>query len=142
MTGSDAQAPASGTVVSVEPLLDIQLQLLIRLLEAEPQSSLPITLHVPGGLVHGDLITQQAWKADWAQSVRRLGGKGAQLLAEFPETVDQSLDEVIGEQAPEHLPRWIHLRDATLAGAEGPFTVPAWRGRLADVSGWSLTRPE
>lgn len=142
MTGPERQAPPSGTVAPFEPLLDIQLQMLIRLLEAEPRSSLPITLHIPGGLVHGDLITQQAWKADWAQSVRQLGGRGAQLLAEFPETVDRSLDEVIGEEAPEHLPRWIHLRDATLAGAEGPFTVPAWRGRLADVSGWSLTRPK
>ncbi|WP_406733216.1 hypothetical protein [Streptomyces sp. NBC_01794] len=113
MTGPERQAPPSGTVASFEPLLDIQLQLLIRLLEAER-----------------------------ARSVRQLGGRGAQLLAEFPETVDRSLDEVIGEEAPEHLPRWIHLRDATPAGAEGPFTVPAWRGRLADVSGWSLTRPK
>ncbi|MFF8278868.1 hypothetical protein ACF05T_22555 [Streptomyces lateritius] len=133
----------TGTGATVEPLLDIQLQLLIRLLEAEPRSSLPITLTMPGGVVCGDLITQEAWKAEWAHSVRRLGGKGAQLLAGFPESVDQSLEEASGGQMPEQLPRWVHLRDATLSTAvKGAFTVPVWRGRLADVSGWSLAKPE
>ncbi|MFD3531353.1 hypothetical protein [Streptomyces sp. NPDC058664] len=142
MTTPEREA-VTGTGTTVEPLLDIQLQLLIRLLETEPRSSLPITLTMPGGVVCGDLITQEAWKAEWAQSVRRLGGKGAQLIADFPESVDQVVDETSRGQLPEHLPRWVHLRDATLSTAvKGAFTLPVWRGRLADVSGWSLARPE
>jgi hypothetical protein len=124
-----------------EPVPDLQLQLLIQLLDREQRSSLPITLALPAGVLHGDVIGHEAWKADWARSLRQVEGEGANLIAEFPETVDQGIRE-LGDGTAQ-LPRWIHLRDATLVfGAAGSLRLPLWRGRLADVSGWALGRPQ
>ncbi|WP_328315988.1 hypothetical protein [Streptomyces sp. NBC_00388] len=125
-----------------EPVPDLQLQLLVRLLGEQLRATLPVTLNIPGGVLYGELIAHEAWKADWAKSLRELGGSGADVMAGFPETVDQALSELHGDEGPHQLPRWIHLRDATLvAGGLNSVALPLWRGRLADVSGWSLGRP-
>ncbi|THA77716.1 hypothetical protein E6R60_09335 [Streptomyces sp. A0642] len=128
----------SGPVVT-EPVPDIQLQMLIRLIGQDPQAALPITLTLGGGFLYGDLISHQAWTAGWAHSMRRVEGSGAQLLERFPELVDQAVIDTQGQQGPQELPQWIHLRDAT--GSAGVI-MPLWRGRLADISGWSLGKPE
>ncbi|HWU05847.1 MAG TPA: hypothetical protein VN520_05540 [Streptomyces sp.] len=131
------------TAVMTEPVPDLQLQLLIQLLDREQRSSLPITLALAGGVLHGDVIGHEAWKADWARSLRQVEGEGANLIAEFPETVDQGIRELSGQDGTTQLPRWIHLRDATLVlGGTGSLRLPLWRGRLADVTGWALGRPQ
>ncbi|MFC8225082.1 hypothetical protein [Streptomyces sp. NPDC057287] len=135
--------PPETTAVMTEPVPDLQLQLLIQLLDRELRSSLPITLAMAGGVLHGDVIGHEAWKADWARSLRQVEGEGANLIAEFPETVDQGIRELGAGEDVAHLPRWIHLRDATLVfGGTGSLRLPLWRGRLADVSGWALGRPQ
>ncbi|WP_328581020.1 hypothetical protein [Streptomyces sp. NBC_00370] len=144
MNGSTEQPSQDSTPTITEPVSDLQLQLLIRLLGEDPRSWLPITLNVPGGVVYGDLITREAWKADWAQSLRRVRSVGSDLLARFPETVDQAVDELRGDDGSQHLPRWIHLRNVTVTtgGVSPDVEVPVWRGRLSDVAGWALGRPE
>ncbi|MER7697296.1 hypothetical protein [Streptomyces sp. NPDC096095] len=145
MSATADTSPAPSAAVITEPLPDLQLQLLIQLLDEDPRSSLPLTLTHPGGLLHGDLIGHEQWKAEWARSLRQVEGEGANLLAGFPETVDQGVRELrAGEDAEAgRLPRWIHLRDVTLAaGSLNPVSLPLWRGRLSDVSGWALGRPQ
>lgn len=128
--------------VVTEPAQDVQLQMLVRLIGQDPEAALPITLVVGGGVLHGDLISHQAWTADWARSLRGFDGPGARLLKRFPEEVDRAVADREGHDGPHRLPQWIHLRDATHAGASGrPVVMPLWRGRLADVSGWSLGKP-
>ncbi|GAA2962810.1 MULTISPECIES: hypothetical protein [Streptomyces] len=135
--------PAATAAVITEPVPDLQLQLLMRLLDREQRSSLPITLTTSSGILHGDLIGHEAWKADWARALRQVEGEGTNLLAEFPETVDQGLREMVADDDASSLPRWIHLRDATLVmGGAGKVRLSLWRGRLADVSGWALGRPQ
>ncbi|MFD3654776.1 hypothetical protein [Streptomyces sp. NPDC058620] len=130
------------TSVITEPVPDLQLQLLIQLLDRELRSSLPITLNVPSGVLYGDIIGHEAWKSEWARSVRQAAGDAANLIAEFPETVDQGIKELRAEDDSQ-LPRWIHLRNATLVvGAVNSVSMPLWRGRLADVSGWGLGQPQ
>ncbi|MCM2413435.1 MULTISPECIES: hypothetical protein [unclassified Streptomyces] len=142
MNESVDPAPDS-TAVITEPVPDLQLQLLIQLLDREMRSSLPLTLTIPAGVLHGDVIGHEAWKADWSRSLRQVEGEGANLIAEFPETVDQGIKELRTDDGAQQLPRWIHLRDATLIfGGMAPLRLPLWRGRLADVSGWALGRPE
>ncbi|WP_069174527.1 hypothetical protein [Streptomyces griseus] len=137
------QAPPEAAAVITEPVPDLQLQLLIQLLDRELRSSLPITLTLTGGVLHGDVIGHEAWKADWARSLRQVEGEGANLIAEFPESVDQGIRELVAGEGAGHLPRWIHLRDVTLLlGGTGTLHLPLWRGRLADVSGWALGRPQ
>ncbi|WDT92106.1 hypothetical protein H0E86_15305 [Streptomyces sp. SCSIO-PteL053] len=146
MSATAETSPAPSAAVITEPLPDLQLQLLIQLLDEEPRSSLPLTLTHPGGILHGDVIGHEQWKAEWARSLRQVEGEGANLLAEFPETVDQGVRELRAEEdetAAARLPRWIHLRDVTLvSGAAAPVSLPLWRGRLSDVSGWALGRPQ
>jgi hypothetical protein len=137
------QTSRDATPTITEPVSDLQLQLLIRLLGEDLRSWLPITLNVPGGVVHGDLIAHEAWKTDWAESLRTMKSVSADLLAKFPEAVDQAVEDLRGEEAAHLLPRWIHLRNAVLTtGSAGTAVeLPVWRGRLADVAGWSLGRP-
>ncbi|WP_406247633.1 hypothetical protein OG944_22850 [Streptomyces anulatus] len=145
MSATADTSPAPSASVITEPLPDLQLQLLIQLLDEDPRSSLPLTLTHPGGVLHGDVIGHEQWKAEWARSLRQVEGEGANLLAEFPETVDQGVRELRADEDAEtaRLPRWIHLRDVTLVvGAMNPVSLPLWRGRLADVSGWALGRPQ
>lgn len=142
---SEEQDPlreAAAPIVT-EAVPDLQLQMLVRLVAQDPQAALPITLVIGGGLLYGDLISHKAWKTDWAHSLRGIDGAGAQLLESFPEQVDQAVAEKQGRPAPLRLPQWIHLRDATsVVGAGGPVGMPLWRGRLADISGWSLGKPD
>lgn len=129
--------------ILTESVPDLQLQMLVRLVGQDPQAALPVTLVIGGGLLYGDLISHKAWKTDWAHSLRGVDGAGAQLLERFPEQVDQAVAEKQGRPAPQRLPQWIHLRDATsVVGPGGPVVMPLWRGRLADVSGWSLGKPD
>ncbi|MCX4771796.1 hypothetical protein EES39_08335 [Streptomyces sp. ADI92-24] len=142
MNESVHRSPDS-TAVITEAVPDLQLQLLIQLLDREMRSGLPLTLAIPAGVLHGDVIGHEAWKADWSRSLRQVEGEGANLIAEFPETVDQGIKELRADEDAQQLPRWIHLRDATLVfGGAAPLRLPLWRGRLSDVSGWALGRPE
>ncbi|WP_031085051.1 hypothetical protein, partial [Streptomyces sp. NRRL WC-3549] len=117
--------PAATAAVITEPVPDLQLQLLMRLLDREQRSGLPVTLTLSCGILHGDLIGHEAWKADWARSLRQVEGEGTNLLAEFPETVDQGIRELAADDGGASLPRWIHLRDATLVfGGAGTGRLP------------------
>lgn len=140
MTQTSGAAP-DVKPAATEPVLDIHLQMLVQLLGQELRSALPVILNVPGGVLSGDLISHEAWKAAWAQDLRKIAGEGARTMAIFPETVDQGVEEARGGAGPEGLPRWIHLRNATiLTGSSAPVSLALWRARLADVSGWTLGR--
>ncbi|WP_329416276.1 hypothetical protein OG802_32285 [Streptomyces sp. NBC_00704] len=128
--------------VVTEPTPDVQLQMLVRLIGQDPEAALPVTLTVGGGFLHGELISHEAWTAEWAHSLRTFDGPGARLLKHFPEEVDRAVADRQGHSGPQRLPQWIHLRDATaVSAARHPVVMPLWRGRLADVAGWSLGRP-
>ncbi|WP_425424417.1 hypothetical protein [Streptomyces lushanensis] len=125
-----------------EPVPDLQLQMLVRLIGQDAQAVLPITLLVGGVFLHGDLISHKAWKNAWEHNLRDVDGPGAQLLESLPEQVDQAVVEKQGLQTAQRMPEWIHLRNATTTGAGRAVVMPLYRGRLADVSGWSLGKPE
>ncbi|MGW3644567.1 hypothetical protein [Streptomyces sp. NPDC000878] len=128
--------------IVTEPVPDLQLQMLVRLIGQDAQAALPLTLVVGGCFLYGDLISHEAWAADWAHGLRGVDGPGAQLLERFPQLVDQAVVDKRGHEAPQRLPQWIHVRDATgVTGNGRPVLMPLWRGRLTDVSGWSLGKP-
>ncbi|MFF2518270.1 hypothetical protein [Streptomyces sp. NPDC058086] len=117
--------------------------MLIRLVGQDPRAALPITLIVGGSFLHGDLISHERWRDDWARGLRGIDGPGANFLERFAEQVDETVADKQGHLVSQRLPQWVHMRDATgLAGIGGPVVMPLWRGRLTDVSDWSLGRPE
>lgn len=132
----------------VEPVLDLQLQMLIQLLvEQSDENRVPITLNVPGALVCGYLVSASAWRTRWVERIGSMTGPGAEHLSFFPDRILNAVDEVLkeeGEERPDMLPRWIHLLDVRIVtGAMNTVAdVPLWRGRLADVAGWSIGLPE
>ncbi|MFF1747318.1 hypothetical protein [Streptomyces mirabilis] len=63
--------------VVTEPVPDVQLQMLVRLIGQDAQAALPITLVIGGGFLYGDLVSHETWRAGWARNLRGIDGPGA-----------------------------------------------------------------
>ncbi|MFF3711897.1 hypothetical protein [Streptomyces phaeochromogenes] len=129
----------------VEPVLDLDLRMLLMMLaeDRENNSHVGISLNIPGGIIYGHAISREAYLEEWEENVRHAEGAGAELIAQLPRMVANALDEALGDRDLDPLPRWIHLREATfLTGAPvQTMHFNLWRGRIADISGWSLSLP-
>ncbi len=129
----------------VEPPLDPELRLLISLVngDGENRSHFGVSLNIPGGVIYGQVISRDAYAQEWEAALRDLPGAGAESLARLPKLINQVLEKQHEEQETDPLPRWVHLRDATfLTGAPNQtMHYGLWRGRLADIVGWSLSIP-
>ncbi|MFE6474589.1 hypothetical protein [Streptomyces rochei] len=131
----------------VEPLLDLHLQMLIKFVEQSDANRVPVTLNVPGTVIFGQLASPSAWSTRWVERIGAMVGDGKEHLSFLPDQTRQAVDELMKEQGgeePRILPRWVHLLDARMVtGAMNTMVdVPLWRGRLADVSGWSIGVPD
>lgn len=149
MSESEAEGPEQRDDAAhpnvVEPILDLDLQMLISMLDGDEtgQSHFGVSLNIPGGLLYGQAISRRAYEEEWEQSLRDASGPGSEALARVPRLVRETLREELGSRKPGLLPRWVHLREATfLTGAANQtMRYALWRGRLADVAGWSLSLP-
>ncbi|WSK17863.1 hypothetical protein OG730_00210 [Streptomyces sp. NBC_01298] len=139
---------------SAEPLLDMELQMLVSLVEEdqEDRSHFGVSLNIPGGVIYGHVISRHAYVQVWESELRELPGAGATSLARLPKLIDEVLHEERAAAASpgagagggaDPLPRWIHLQDARFLTGSSNQTMhyALWRGRLADVVGWSLSIP-
>ncbi|QNP61541.1 hypothetical protein [Streptomyces genisteinicus] len=137
------QAPGYPGVV--EPLLDTELRMLVRLVDRddENRSHFGVSLNIPGGVIYGQVISRDAYALEWEASLRGLPGAGAESLARIPRVINEVLEEQRDDRDDDPLPRWVHLRDATFLTGSTAQTMRygLWRGRLADVVGWSLSIP-
>jgi hypothetical protein len=139
----------SGSHVITEPVLDLYLRMLISLLERDGshRSSMPITLTTNGGVVYGDLITREAWKAVWAEQMETATGVGVEAVKTFPDDIDAAIDQVSaeeGEGRPEDdgMRYFVHLKNATVfVPGMNQLSMPSWRGRLDSITGWSIGKP-
>ncbi|MFJ5809719.1 hypothetical protein OG906_02445 [Streptomyces sp. NBC_01426] len=143
VTEGKPQRPRSPEVV--EPLLDLELRMLINLVnkDEENRSHFGVSLNIPGGVIYGQVISRSAYAQEWETALRDLPGAGAESLARLPRLINQVLEEQSEEQETDPLPRWVHLQDAVfLTGAANQtMRYGLWRGRLADIVGWSLSIP-
>ncbi|CAL9669608.1 hypothetical protein SUDANB176_07399 [Streptomyces sp. enrichment culture] len=60
-------------------------------------------------------------------------------MAQLAHTVQAVMEQ--SEKGAGGLHGFIHLLDVTSLSVPGDVTAPLWRGRGADVSGWSLGTP-
>lgn len=135
--------------VTTEPIQDLYLQMLIRLLETDETngSSASITLVTNGGVVYGHLVTRGAWKALWAEQMQSASGTNVDAYRTFPDDIDSVIDSIRDEAGQEGavgngMRRFVHLRAATLIAPDGTrINLPTWRGRLDSVAGWALGIP-
>ncbi|MFD3336070.1 hypothetical protein ACFWV1_26000 [Streptomyces sp. NPDC058700] len=138
---SDPEGTATGSEAAekrpevVEQVIDLDLRLLVSFYNAHKENSLSITLHVPGGIVSGELIGREAYLERWDAVVGAVE-QGEGLVG--VQRMTQGLLDEAGVPKSDDLPRWIHLRDVAVMAPNRLVTFPFWRGRLADVSGWSL----
>ena len=104
---------------------------------ARNDGELGITLTVPGGVVTGLLIGVNRYWREYEAAGTSAGDEMSSMLREFFTLPDKGGAE---EEAPGHVWRHIHLREARyVTGAlESPENGMLWRGRLAQVSGWSI----
>ncbi|MGW7630555.1 hypothetical protein ACWGKO_16695 [Streptomyces griseoincarnatus] len=131
----------------VEPLIDLHLQMLVQLAEESEDNRFPITINVPGTIISGYLVASAAWRTRWVERIGAMSGEGKELLSFFPDQVRAAVDEILEEQGESRkdLPvRWMHLLDVRMVTGAANTTVyvPLWRGRLADISGWTFGLPD
>lgn len=95
-------------------------------------SSVSLTATTPGAVVSGLLVPRRWWVEE---TVRHLTADAA--------TFGTVMGSLFDEFRPDGtLPRYFHLMDARLIVGPGDQSDIGmlWRGRIADVSGWSLTQ--
>lgn len=132
--------------VTTEPVHDLYLRMLIRMLEHDgsSRSSMSITLSTNGGVVSGHLITRDVWKSLWSDQLKGATGTGVEALSTFPDDLDAAIDGAVQESGAEPpkddgLRYFVHLKNATLfVPGVDRIGFPLWRGRLDSVTGWSL----
>lgn len=108
---------------------DPQLALLVAALDRNPSESLGLTLTVGGAVVSGRAVGEAAYWRHLAE--HQADGLSQHFLHNSQHPVDAT-------------PTYVHLLDcAHWIGGPGPLPADAracWRGRLADVQGWTLGR--
>jgi hypothetical protein len=118
--------------------IDNKLMVLVSVVEtSERPTNIGITLTVPGGVITGLLASHTAWVDHMKLLAEASGGALTQVIealgSNFAGPGELELDE-------EEFDR-IHLIEArfVLGGSLMPSPPGfAWRGRLKDVSGWSI----
>ncbi|HZF91473.1 hypothetical protein [Streptomyces sp.] len=136
MTESPNQAADETTA----PAVDTHLEILLRLVEAQPDARMAICLTTPGGIIGGHLVAARSWAERWEDAVRESGvTQQAAPMAQLPQMVQAAQPH--GDASDRGLHRFLHLVDVTFMSVPGAPTSPVWRGRVSDICGWSLGAP-
>ncbi|MER6539673.1 hypothetical protein ABT215_39015 [Streptomyces sp900105755] len=138
-------SPEGDDVVTTEPVPDLYLSLLLTMVESgESVTSMSVTLGMTSGVISGDLVSRDTWKSLWTETVLTRANADAGSMGLFPDTADrlfrQAREDAGTEDGSErHGPRFVHLKDVTLfVPGVSPVGLPFWRGRLSEVSGWTI----
>lgn len=107
----------------------------------EVQKTVRLTLILGGIVVSGTVIDRREWLERIAAGLNAAGeGFGTAFNTVLSNDIDE-IDEVNTRRSNAGIPtrarRFIHMKDARLH-ATTVMNVPAWRGDLSDVSGWSF----
>ncbi|MFE4356108.1 MULTISPECIES: hypothetical protein [Streptomycetaceae] len=100
-----------------------------------------MTLAVDGALVTGTVIPAAAWEDLYFRQVADADYYGMRkVVREVIGRLDQAAEDGRRRRAPDL--RFLHLKDVTVRSGRAARRLPAWRGPLAVVSGWSLVEPD
>lgn len=122
---------------TLAPAVDAHLEILLRMVEAQPGARMAICLTTRGGVVAGHLVAARTWAERWEETVRQADEqRQAEVMAHLPQMVQST--QLHGETSENGLHPFLHLVDVTFMSVPGSLTSPVWRGRVSDVCGWSL----
>lgn len=81
------------------PPIDAHLEILLRLVDAQPEAALKICLTTPGGIVAGNLVGSRTWADRWEHVVSTATGAedAADHMAHLAHTVRSALKEAESE---------------------------------------------
>ncbi len=103
---------------------------------------LGITLCVRGTVISGLVVGRDTWLEEFARLGEEAPGEFAGV---FTSTIQRALQEAALEQRESAQEsrryHYLHLRDANILQGDTPIPHSGyllWRGRIAEVSGWSL----
>jgi hypothetical protein len=131
-------------IVTTQPIHDLYLSLLLTMIESgDAVTSMSIMLSTTSGVVTGDLVSREAWKALWTETILTKANASAGSMGLFPDTVDRLIEEVRSEDgasgdSDDSNPHFVHLKDAVVFVGKDRINLRFWRGRLDSVVGWSL----
>lgn len=127
--------------------IDMFLEVVLDLLSKgeHPDAFATLTLTVGGLVVTGDAIPTSVWLRMW---IDQLESGGVPFDAEARGLVDRFYAELVGlhdklKEADKPAPAWrfVCMKDVMIfTGGGAPVRLPLWRGRLAEINGWSLGR--
>ncbi|MGQ2910794.1 hypothetical protein [Aeromicrobium sp.] len=130
---------------------DSELEVLVRL-SNKLGLGMSITLTTPGGIVAGELCSYKEFWNGTAERFENMSSDNegadevakalAQAYRDRATDFDSESDEDDDEEQPEWPPRYIHLRNTRIHDGHQYLTGALWRGRLAQVAGWSFGRAE
>lgn len=137
MTAPD---PAAVAVRSTD--VDWLLELLVSMANAG-DFRVAMTLWTPAGVVAGDLVGAPVWIRELRAQIRAAGTAESHHFADDLSSVEQAIAGQAAAAAKTAEPvAFLHLANAITLFPQGEtFQHGLWRGRIVDVSGWTLGRP-
>lgn len=125
--------------------IDHVLADLVQLINAIGSVEIGVTLHASGTIVSGALISGRRYFDLVIERFRESNSEFGQVFSEWFKPVadvyreDESSRKEDDQPAPRPV-EFIHLRDAKTFGAGDSAPLPGvlWRGRLSEISGWSI----
>ncbi|MEV8455515.1 hypothetical protein AB0467_28515 [Streptomyces sp. NPDC052095] len=142
MSWKDAVQPALRMLLQPEARTDPHLEILRLGVEHEDieAEGIVVTLAVGSALVTGTLASTDTWEH---LHLRQLGDHDDTLRRVVRHAIGH-LDEAAEKRRRrrEVDPRFLHLQDVTYRSGRTTHTLPAWRGPISAISGWTLGEPE
>jgi hypothetical protein len=129
-------------LTGIDGALELYLDLLFGPNQERPDSRAGLTLMVPGGLVSGTAVSFHNWIRLCADSMRE--GHAVPMGEAFQEMFTDGLEYLREDAAdrqerglPSVAQRFIHLKDVTVFAGPHCYTLPFWRVRIKQISGWA-----
>ncbi|MFF3735688.1 hypothetical protein ACFYXM_36960 [Streptomyces sp. NPDC002476] len=142
LSWGDAVQPALRMLLQPEARLDPYLEMLRLGAEHEDIEArdIVVILALGGALVTGTLVSTDTWER---LHLRQLGDHD-DILRRVVRHAIGHLDEAAEKRRrPREIDnRFLHLRDVTYRSGRTSYALPAWRGPISAVSGWTLGEPD
>ena len=101
----------------------------------------PVTIACQGLLISGTMVSYARYSEVVESVLRQSQGHGiimANALEALRTRLKERAEEEKKETAEDALPEHFHLVGASIWIGETEYTIPAWRGNVASVNGFSL----